>query len=335
MKVEVALCLLLLWGSVGCTGPMGSKGAEADYDACELAAGDTIYSSAEAFIQNVDVRGNRLLLQVVNERTAFVLLDRDNRGAELEISHGEGPDDVVSAKIMSTCVAAEDTCFNLYDNAVGKLIKIEVGGKARLYTVLNHNIVDVRSLCYNDTLMVGHRMMSPMQFFIAANAQIRHGEYFLTLSQDLKRKLGAKYEYLMSNCFAINPAQNRLLSFSYFFDCVAAYSLAGKLIKANRTERDVSRESERIVNEGAYLSYTLPYATSEACYVKVIKYEQESISAQYLHKLNWDGELMRVYRLPPTAQGGYAVTNDGALYCIVSDMKGGNEMYHVIRYRLE
>ncbi len=335
MKFNIVSLIILLISLVGCSKQAQDKVVEED-NIYNLADGDTIYSSNRFFIQDIDVKNNHVLLQTVGEQVAFALLKDNLSDIELIIYTGEGPDDIVSGRLMKTCADNSDTQFVIYDNSLGKIIKIPTTPQLSINSVVDHSIIENRSLCFNDTLMIGHKMGSPEQLFISTGNQNNvFCDYYLSMPEDVENKIGDKYEYLMSNCFAVNPAKDRLLSFSYFFDCVAAYSLDGQFISSNRDSNDISDEFKEIIDNGNYLSYCHPYASEEACYIKVIQYVNNMIDKQYIQKLNYDGQLLKTYRLPENASGGYAINNDSELYCIVSEIKGDDEIYHIVKYQLD
>jgi hypothetical protein len=317
----------------GCGSVERNGSIDFESEAMPLSAGDTIYSTREHYVQDVDVSHGRLLLQLVNEKVAFMLLDSCGGAAELTIAIGEGPDDVVSGKIMKTM--AGDDALTVCDNNVGKIFRIRTSPAASVAATEDHRIIECAGLCVNDSLIVGHQSGFAEQFRIISGGATTTCRRYLSLPDDVADKFGDKEEYVMSNCLAVNPVANRILSMSYFFDCVAVYDMGGRLLRTNRADADLTKEIGEIIDNGNYVSYCLPCAKSDACYVKVIKYAGNEPAARFLVKLNWDGEALATYQFPEKAIGGFAVDDAGRLYCIVAEVdSGGDEVYSIVRYTL-
>lgn len=327
-SIVLVICL------AGCSYPSGNSSSES-VPTDSLENGDTIYSSDTLFIQDIDIKGDHMLLQISDMHDAFAVVSRNDSGIVAGISRGEGPRDIISGKIMKTCAGGDKRGFVIYDSNIGKVLNISAAPDPSITARLIPEIVESRALCLADSFAAGHRMGAPEQFFInKGGSEPVKSEYFLTMSQEMQSKLGEKHEYVMSNCFTVNTAKDRLLSFNFFFDCAAVYSLDGKFIRSNRADEDVTAECSEIIDNGNYMSYCHPYATDDACYVKAIKYAGNEASSQYLHKFSWEGELLKSYRLPENVHGGYAVTADGELLCIVSEMRDNEEIYHIIKCEL-
>lgn len=305
--------------------------------AINLTDGDTIYSTKEHYILDIDVNGPSLLLKFRNEQTVFAVIDANSGNASMTITTGDGPDDVVDGKIMKTMARADNNAFVLYDNNVGRIFYIDAQQPGN--TLLNHtdrNIIECSALCINDSITIGHQSGSDEQFYIWNKRQnkIIYVEHCISASQKLAQKLGAKYEYVRSTCLAANPARDRILSFSYFFDNIATYTLGGAQLKPDTMPEKADKEISDIIERGNYWSYCLPYATANACYVKSIRYENDEPVSLRMLKLNWDGELLQAYQLPQNMVGGYAIEHDTTLYCIIADLQQEDETYHVIKYPL-
>ncbi len=331
------LCLLVFTISlVGCEKQHVSTLSEIVTSAETITDGDTIYTTDEYFIQGIDVKQGRIALKSINDKVDIIFLNKDCSGVEDTIMHGSGPIDLVEGSFMKTCVTDNDSDFVIYDASIGKILTAKYNPGFSTSYKESKDIIHVGELCIGDSLLVGHPMSSPDLFIVTdINGATMPVEYYLTMSAELKNELGPSFDLIMRHSLALNPKKDRILAFSYYFDSMALYSTDGKQIRTNRESNDVTDECELIKNAGEYWLHSNPYATEEACYVKVTKVIDEKKTDSYLLKYNWDGDLLDAYKFPAECSGSYAISDDSKLYCIVSEVKGDEELYHVVSYPLK
>ena len=319
----------------GCKKQNVSKSSTLVESADSLVNSDTLYTTDELFIQNIDIKNGRIALQNINSNIAFIFLDKDCNSIEDSIIVGSGPNDVVSGRFIKTFVNSDNNSFVICDGSVGKILKVKSTPEIMVSPESNPGIIHLGEPAFGDSMFAGHKLESPYLFTISGiNGGDTDVDYYLTMSDEIKKELSS-YDMIMRHSIAVNPNKNRILAFSFFFDAIAVYDTDGKLIRTNRNAYDVSEELGAIQNRGEYWSYCLPYATDVACYVKVIKYVDNKNTEMYLNKYDWDGEFIKSYSFPKNAVGGYAIGGDSELYCIVSDIEGTNEYYHVVLCELK
>lgn len=300
-------------------------------DSIVLTESDTILSSLDLFPQNIDIKGSKMILRQVNTEDIYLLFDNDSM--LLAIKHGQGPDDIQYGELMKTMSGAPDSIFIVCDVMSGQIVTIN----ANVPQVTKRPDADIRlmsELSVNDSLIIGHKYGSLTQFtiFNRNSGKTIAVANPITMSDDLKEKLGDRYEYFTSTSIAVNPTKNRILTFSFFFDLTMSYTLSGEMLEKKNTV-DVTHEMTEIIETNNYVSYCLPYATADVCYVRQIEYTDGKAAIQYLLKVDWDGNVLTRYTLPNNIVGGYAIDND-ALYCIVNDTSGTEETIHILRYNL-
>ena len=321
---------------VGCSGTSKETPFSIEDEVIDLVTVDTLYNSSDLYFQAIDVKGDFFILNLINEKEDAFIIIRFEEGVPSvvrRIRYGQGPQDIVSGKILTGMANYSDNSFVVYDNNTGKILTIDPMPDTEILTSVNENIIQMQSPCFNDSLTVGHKLYSEDQFTIINGAEITNVAPYLEMSRDMHNRLGDHYDFMMSNSFAVNPIENRILSISYFFNCIAAYTLDGKFIRASQHETDITKEIEnREINE-KYWVYSQPFAKDTVCYVKATRYVNDKSENQYLLKLNWNGEILSSYRLPDTAQG-YAIGEEKDLYCVISYNQGEEEVYSIVRYRL-
>lgn len=297
-----------------------------------LADCNTIYSTDELFIQDIDVKNGRIALKCVNDKLAFVFLNKECNKIENTILNGAGPNDVLSGALMKSAVTRNDSCFKIADVTAGKILTVNLDPSYAVSTSDNKDIIYLADLCYSDSMFIGHN--SPELFTIGEpNGKRIHVPYYLSMSDDLMKDFEQNYDMIMRHKVALNREKDRILAFSSFFDAVAAYTTDGKQIMTNRMSNDVSEECRLFKDAGTYWLHSNPYATEDNCYVKLTKVENKEKTNSYLLKYNWDGDISKVYKLPKDVTGAFAIENE-KLYCIVSDTQGNREIYYVVAYPL-
>ncbi|MDE6264910.1 MAG: hypothetical protein K2M11_07165 [Paramuribaculum sp.] len=335
MKKELTSLLLLAIVLFGCKEQNISDLPSIVKSAETLADADTVYTTDEYFIQNIDIKNGRIALKNVNDKIDIIFLDKDCKGIEDTIMHGAGPLDLLEGSFMKTCVNDNDSNFVIYDASIGKILTAKYNPGFSTSYKENKDIIHVGELCIGDSLLVGHPVSSTGLFVITdVDGETIPVEYYLTMSNELKNELGPSFDMIMRHNLALNSRKDRILAFSYYFDAVAVYSTDGKLIRTNRESNDVTEECELIKNAGEYWLHSNPCATEDACYVKVTKVIDEKKTDSYLVKYSWNGDLLNAYKFPEDCSGAYAISADSKLYCIVADIKGEEERYHVVSYPL-
>lgn len=335
MKLHFIYCFLFALCLVGCSkhGNLPEI-PEIEEKAETLADCDTIYSTDELFIQDIDVKNGRIALMCVNDEPAFVFLNNECNKIEHTILNGAGPNDVLSGALMKSAVTGNDSCFIIADVTAGKILTVNPAPSYAVSASANKDIVYWGNLCYSDSMFIGHEYNSPELFTIAEPNGMRiHVPYYLSMSEDLMSDFGQKYDMIMRHNVALNREKDRILAFSCFFDAVAAYTADGKQIMTNRMSNDVSEECGLIKDDGTYWLQSNPYATEDNCYVKLTKVKNKNKTVSYLLKYNWDGDITKVYKMPKDVIGAFAIENE-KLYCIVSDIQGKQECYYVVAYPL-
>lgn len=319
---------------VGCSGTSEETTFSIEDEAIDLVMVDTLYNSSDLYFQAIDVKRDFFILSLINEKEdAFIIVRFDERVPSVvrKIKYGQGPQDIVSGKILTGMANYSDNSFVVYDNNTGKILTIDTRPDTEILTSVNENIIHMRSPCFNDSLTVGHKLYSEDQFTIINGSEITNVAPYLEMSQDMHNRLGDHYDFMMSHSFAVNPIEDRILSISYFFNCIVTYTLDGKFVRASQHETDITKEIEnREINE-KYWVYSQPFAKDTVCYMKATKYVNDRSENQYLLKLNWDGEILSSYRLPASAQG-YAIGEEKDLYCVISYNQGEDEVYSIVRY---
>lgn len=335
MKLYFTYFFLLALCLAGCSKQHLSNIPEIEDKAETLTDCDTIYSTDELFIQDIDVKNGRIALMCVNDERAFVFLNKECNEIEGTILHGAGPNDVLSGALMKSAVTRNDSCFIIADVTAGKILTVNPDSSYAVSTSANKDIIYLGDLCYSDSMFIGHENNSPELFTIAEpNGKRIHVPYYLSMSEDLMKDSEQNYDMIMRHKAALNREKDRILAFSFFFDAVAAYTTDGKQIMTNRMSNDVSEECRLVKDARSYWLHNNPYATEDNCYVKLTKVENKDKIASYLLKYNWDGDITKVYKLPEKVTGAFAIENDSKLYCIVSDIKGNQECYYVVAYPL-
>lgn len=338
MKNLLSISLIGLLIFTNCSKASQAPGTTVRESYIVLNEADTIYSSDEHYITDLDVKRGYLLLQLINERDAFIVMKLDDSKKEIlaTIETGQGPYDIKFGTIMKTLGNSNDSVFFIKDGGIGKIINIEVPSMTRA-NIMNPDILHMRGTSFNDSILVGHSLESPYQFSIKkGDCEVVNVDNYLFISDNLKNKFEAiNIDYLMSTCYVVNPDKNRILSFSYFFDNILAYDLDGNLLKSNRKDKDVSDEFNEIYKNGNYILHTLPFATEEECYIMAVEHTNNNAGERYLLKLNWDGDILKTYKLPENSIGSYAIVGGSTLYCILRDTTDDNETYHVVTYNLQ
>lgn len=322
----IAICF------AGCSKQNVNNPLEIEEKAEILADCDTIYSTDELYIQDIDVKNGRIALKCVNDKLAFVFLNKECNKIENTILNGAGPNDVLSGALMKSAVTRNDSCFKIADVTAGKILTVNLDPSYAVTTSDNKDIIYLADLCYSDSMFIGHN--SPELFTIGEpNGKRIHVPYYLSMSDDLMKDFEQNYDMIMRHKVALNREKDRILAFSSFFDAVAAYTTDGKQIMTNRMSNDVSEECRLFKDAGTYWLHSNPYATVDNCYVKLTKVENKEKTNSYLLKYNWDGDISKVYKLPKDVTGAYAIEHE-KLYCIVSDTQGNREIYYVVAYPL-
>lgn len=322
----IAICF------AGCSKQNVNNPLEIEEKAEILADCDTIYSTDELYIQDIDVKNGRIALKCVNDKLAFVFLNKECNKIENTILNGAGPNDVLSGALMKSAVTRNDSCFKIADVTAGKILTVNLDPSYAVTTSDNKDIIYLADLCYSDSMFIGHN--SPELFTIGEpNGKRIHVPYYLSMSDDLMKDFEQNYDMIMRHKVALNREKDRILAFSSFFDAVAAYTTDGKQIMTNRMSNDVSEECRLFKDAGTYWLHSNPYATEDNCYVKLTKVENKEKTNSYLLKYNWDGDIKKVYQLPKNVTGAYAIEHE-KLYCIVSDTQGNREIYYVVAYPL-
>lgn len=328
IKLYVGVFLVL--SLIGCSANDKTTFA-AQPESIALIEADTILSSLDLYPQNIDVKGSKMILRQVNTEDIYLLFDNDSM--QMAIKHGQGPDDIQSGELMKTMVGANDSAFVVCDVMSGQIITI-TANPPEVRKRPDEEIRLKSGLAVNDSLVIGHKFGTLAQFSIFnrnSGKKITIANP-ITMSDDLKEKLSDRYEYFTSTSIAVNPTKDRILTFSFFFDLIMSYTLSGEMLEKKKTV-DVTHEMTEIIETENYVSYCLPYATADACYVKQIDYTAGKAGVQHLLKLDWDGNILAKYNLPGNIVGGYAIDND-SLYCIVSDTSGTEETIYILRHKL-
>lgn len=328
--IKLSVNIFLLLSLIGCS-TNDNKTVATQPDTIALSEADTILSSLDLYPQNIDVKGSKMILRQVNTEDIYLLFDKDSM--LMAIKHGQGPDDIQSGELMKTMAGWTDSAFIVCDVMSGQIITI-TSNPPQVTKRPDEEIRLMSGLAVNDSLVIGHKNGTLSQFtiFNRNSSKTITVANPITMSDGLKEKLSNRYEYFTSTSIAVNPAKDRILTFSFFFDLMMSYTLSGEMLEKKKTV-DVTHEMTEIIETENYVSYCLPYATVNFCYVRQIEYTTGKAGVQHLLKLDWDGNILAKYTLPGNIVGGYAIDNN-SLYCIVSDTSGTEETIHILRYKL-
>jgi hypothetical protein len=130
----------------------------------------------------------------------------------------------------------------------------------------------------------------------------------------LKDKYDLNYVY--APVVALNEKKNRIVVGMYFFDMFHLYDLTGERIKTfcfsdNHTPLFGSGEIWTDL-EGGYSGITKTFPTDDYCYLLRSTKDSKKESKSILIQLNWDGELIKSYKIPDEGIYGQFYVDEGA-----------------------
>ncbi|MDR1896686.1 MAG: TolB-like 6-bladed beta-propeller domain-containing protein [Prevotellaceae bacterium] len=137
----------------------------------------------------------------------------------------------------------------------------------------------------------------------------------------------------------LNEKRNRIIAGMYYFDMFHVYDLSGKRINSFRFSDnflpDLNADDWQ-GSVGGFIPHTFP--TENYCYLKritKISQSENNEKTQMILQVNWDGELIRAYKLQDDIAGFYIDEKNNKMYAIRNYVnKKDEEMFALVTYDL-
>jgi hypothetical protein len=317
--------------------------------ATTLAPPETLYSFMDKFPFGVSVRDTVAFVTQIKADTFLTAINIKTKSIIQSFgTRGMGPNDICDPLFISSIDYSD---VLLEDAIVNKFNKIGFDGN------LNRYIVD-KFMTYSPKIWrSGETNIS--QNFISGR-KVGQGEkmfYIYDRNNDsvididyyppmnLNKELDLNYIYAPS--VSLNEEKNRVIIGMFYFDMFQVYDLLGNRLKTcclsdNCIPKFNKSDDRGTVMQQCEMGLIRSFATRDYCYfLHIIRDFSSFIGTKpsMLIQINWDGELIKAYRIPDTVLGHFYIDEQNRkMYIVrhrlVPDIHV-NEVYDIVSYQLK
>lgn len=312
-----------------------------------------IYQSESEYFTDIEsVNDSILAITQRQNDTCIILLNLHSGTIDSQVGfRGHGPDDLLDPSFIPNLRKYIDGYVYIHDINSKKFLKMNFKNKNTdsLFEKLNYPeaIFPSVNLNYSDSFFIGRKAeVNEKKMFYIYNkitGSVTGVDHSLKLEENLDNK-----DYYLASNLGLNTKKNRIITGMYFLDIIQLYDLSGNLIKTiTFSENDIipkiDTKSRSFNFSKGYRGITKIYPTKNFCFLRrdevipifqddeIIENRKNSII-----KMDWDGNIIRVYYIKDLLIGSFCVDNSAEnLYAIRNRIEHNTEYFDVVSYKLE
>jgi hypothetical protein len=234
----------------------------------------------------------------------------------------------------------------LEDGNLKKILKIEIDNidNNKTFTLKQHidypeRIFLSSEINFSDNFVVGRKISKGKMFYIyKMGADLINDIDYYPLIRNLKHDPN----YIYAPTLALNEEKNKIVVGMYFFDMFHLYDLNGNRIKSFCfSENCIPKfESDDLMQDlqNGYSGIIRVFPTNDYCYLLRITGEPlTNNNEKMLIKINWDGELIKVYKIQDEIEGQFYISEkEKKMYAIRHFIDAEEkEIYGIVSYSLD
>lgn len=256
---------------------------------------------------------------------------------------GHGPNDILSPNLMMNSNALKKQLGGVvyYDLNTKLVYLAKEKNQLTPITKINDNMSPAKDISMGNRYWIGqkivHNSESLCQIYDSETNVIQAIETYPKI-EDIDNRVDRNYLY--SSKIVFNENKYRIVIGMYFWDLIQVYDLIGNKIKTFSLVQDYDAESSmrRMFEEEDYVGFNQIYATENYCYLRRVLTNGKSRRAEKMQivKMDWDGNIITVYRLDDLMVGGFTVdeNNNTIIGIVQTENDEMDEYYNIVLYEL-
>jgi hypothetical protein len=288
---------------------------------------------------SIHVKDSLAYILQIQSDTCLIVLDLNKKEIIRSVGNvGYGPNDIIRPDFVASI---NNPDVLLEDGSVKKFLKIDADKYKKTFSLEKYieypkPIFPSGETNFSKNFIAGRKVGKGKMFYIydRNTASMTEIEYYPAI-KDLKHDPN----YIYAPTIALNENRNRIVAGMYLFDMFHLYDLTGKRIETfcfsencipDLSSKDLMRDLQ---NCRAGIIRTFP--TSDYCYLlRITGNRLADRTENMLLKINWDGQLIRAYKIQDHIEGGFFVNEDERkMYAIRHIVNSDpSEIYEIVSY---